>query len=315
MSRPSLLRLGWSCTSALFICATAGAQGIALDPGLQGDGPPAIAVPGSIGGQADLSMLKDGTGNLDGTIDYTLTVNNAGPDPATNVIVTDDLPACTIYVSDDCGGADVPPWTWNVGVLPLNSPVTCTITVDATGCGGPGAIFNTAVVTADESDPAPGNNDSTAGVIPLNADLSITKQAVLDPDDTVDYTLTVSNQGGPSFTTNVVVTDELPPCTTYLSDDCGGINLPPWTWNIGALPVNTSVMCTITVDAAGCQGTVSNTAMVTADQTDPFPGDESSTAVLDFGTPMLEIPTLGRWGLLALISLLIGLGVWRLRST
>ena len=71
--------------------------------------------------------------------------------------------------------------------------------------------------------------------------------------------------------------------------------------------------CTITVDAAGCQGTVPNTAVVTADEPDPFPGNESSTAVLDFGGTILAIPTLGRSGLLALIGLLLGVGVWRMR--
>lgn len=150
------------------------------------------------------------------------------------------------------------------------------------------------------------------GVLATDADVSITKDGVLNADDTIDYTLTVNN-AGPDPATNVVVTDDLPACTTYISDDCGGSNVPPWTWNIGNLAVNAPVSCTITVDASGCQGQVANTASVTADQADPNPGNESSTSVVGIGN-VLEIPTLGRWGILALIGLLIGLGVWRLRS-
>lgn len=150
------------------------------------------------------------------------------------------------------------------------------------------------------------------GVIATDSDLSITKTATVNPDDTIDYTLTVNN-AGPDPATNVVVTDTLPACTTYVSNTCGGANVPPFTWNIGNLGVNAPVNCTITVNAAGCQGPVSNTASVTADQTDPNPGDESSTANVVIGS-VLEIPTLGRWGILALVALLIGLGVWRLRS-
>lgn len=149
------------------------------------------------------------------------------------------------------------------------------------------------------------------GVIATDSDLSITKTASVVGDN-IDYTLTVNN-AGPDPATNVVVTDTLPACTTYVSNTCGGSNVPPFTWNIGNLGVNAPVNCTITVDASGCQGPVANTASVTADQTDPNPGDESSTASVVIGS-VLEIPTLGRWGILALIGLLIGLGVWKLRS-
>jgi uncharacterized repeat protein (TIGR01451 family) len=150
------------------------------------------------------------------------------------------------------------------------------------------------------------------GVLASDADLSVLKTADVNPDDTVDFDITVTNNG-PDPATNVVVTDDLPACTTYISDNCGGANVPPWTWNVGDLPVNTSVTCTITVDGSTCEGEQSNTAVATADQADPTPGDESSTATFTLGS-VLEIPTLGRWGILALIGLLIGLGVWRLRS-
>jgi uncharacterized repeat protein (TIGR01451 family) len=147
----------------------------------------------------------------------------------------------------------------------------------------------------------------------VEADLSVLKTASVNPDDTVEFDITVTNNG-PDDAENVVVTDPLPPCTTYISDDCGGADVPPWTWNVGDLPVNTSAICTITVDGSGCEGEQINIASATSDQTDPNPGDESSTATFQLGGGVLEIPTLGRWGILALIGLLIGVGIWRMRS-
>jgi uncharacterized repeat protein (TIGR01451 family) len=137
-----------------------------------------------------------------------------------------------------------------------------------------------------------------ACVIP-DADLAVVKAGAVD-GTTVTYTITVTN-GGPGDATGVVVTDPLPACMVYQSDDCGGVNTPPWTWNIGALAATDSVTCNITLDGSACigSGEVANTATVTGDQNDPAPGNESSTAVVVVGT-VLDIPTLDGVGLAVL---------------
>lgn len=143
-------------------------------------------------------------------------------------------------------------------------------------------------------------------ILNVDADLTMTKDGELVGSQIV-YTLTVTNNG-PDDAENVVVTDPLPPEVTYNSDDCGGTNVPPWTWIIGLLPVNSSATCNLTVDVnPDATGDISNTATVTSDQTDPAPGDESDTAVIGIGS-VLEIPTLGRIGLLVLVLVLAGLG-------
>jgi uncharacterized repeat protein (TIGR01451 family) len=147
-----------------------------------------------------------------------------------------------------------------------------------------------------------------ASLGPTDADLSIDKTGGF-ANDQILFTVTVTNSG-PDDATNVVVTDPLPPEVTYDSDDCGGMDVPPWTWNVGSLPVNTSATCNLTVDVdPDATGEVVNTATVTADQNDPSPGDESSTAVVPLGGgSVLEIPTLGRMGLLLLVLVLAGVG-------
>jgi hypothetical protein len=112
---------------------------------------------------------------------------------------------------------------------------------------------------------------------------------------------------GPDDATGVVVTDPLDPCTTYVSDDCGGADVPPWTWNVGNLANGASAVCNVTVDASACPvGQVSNTATASGNETDPTPGNDAATAAVGVGS-VLEIPTLGRAGLVLLL-LAISLG-------
>lgn len=133
---------------------------------------------------------------------------------------------------------------------------------------------------------------------PMEADLSLTKSGTLELDDTITYEIEVAN-AGPANASGVMVTDPLDPCVVYLSDDCGGTDVPPWTWAVGALAAGASATCTVSVDAAGCAGSVVNSAAITAfDQIDPNPGNESDSVSLLVG---VAIPTLDRAGLLLLL--------------
>jgi len=213
---------------------------------------------------ADLQIEK--TGTLDEAtrqITYDLTVTNNGPDAATNVLVTDALPAEVTFVSDTCGGQNVPPWSWDAGDLPPDGSISCTLTVTALG---PGDVTNTSVVGSDEVDPDPGNNTATETVtVPPAIDLAIEKTGVLSADGSqIAYTLTVQNLG-PDDATGVTVTDDLPDQVAFVSDTCGGADVPPWTWVIGALAAGGSVSCEITVDVLA-PGEITNVSVVGGDQ-------------------------------------------------
>jgi len=137
------------------------------------------------------------------------------------------------------------------------------------------------------------------------ADLALTKTvapATAAPGTNVVYTLTVTNNG-PAGATNVVVTDLLPAGLTYVSDTCGGANLPPWTWNAGTLANGASTSCDVTATVAGT-GMLTNAAAVTADNADPVSANNAAAANLTVLQSALEIPTLGLLGLAALALLL-----------
>jgi uncharacterized repeat protein (TIGR01451 family) len=239
---------------------------------------------------ADLSITKSDSPDpviVGQTLTYTITVNNAGPSDAANMVVTDTLPAGVTFVSTTGCAEDpngVP--TCSLGTITAggNKQYTVTITVNA---GTTGTITNNVSVTSDTSDPVPGNNsDSEDTTVNALADLAITKTADdMSPGvgDTVVFTLSVTNNG-PSNTTGVQVTDILPSGVTYVSDTSGGDYVPATgIWNIGPLNVGSTVSIDITV-TANQSGRIINIASITAtDVPDPDLSNNSSGLILNTG--------------------------------
>ena len=122
-----------------------------------------IEVPGISEPEADVSVEKtaDPTDVLVGEdITWTITVGNAGPDDATNVVVTDVLPAGVSLVSasascSEAGGTA----TCEVGNIASGGSVVIEIVTTADAAG---TIMNTADVESDVADPNGENNSSTA---------------------------------------------------------------------------------------------------------------------------------------------------------
>ncbi|WP_417744241.1 SdrD B-like domain-containing protein [Rosistilla oblonga] len=219
---------------------------------------------------------------------YVLTVTNAGPIDGTGVTVTDTLPASLSIVSTTTSQGSVTSngngLTANLGNLA--SGATATITVVTTlAASATGTVSNTANVTSNETDSDPTNNQSTVvNTISQETDLSITKTDVGDPTspgNTIDYTLTVTNNG-PSNATGVVVTDNLPTGVTFVSGtgSQGTVtnNNGVITANVGNLASGSTATVTIRVSvASGTTGTISNQATVTGNENDPITNNNSSS--------------------------------------
>jgi uncharacterized repeat protein (TIGR01451 family) len=132
-------------------------------------GPAAPAAPTD---PADLALQKSDSPDpvaAGGTLTYTIFVTNAGPNPAVNVIVTDDLPTGLDFVSAtasagscDHKGRKV---TCNLGTVANPGPPTANLTVTITTTVKQNfkgaAITNTASVASDNVDPQTNNNSDT----------------------------------------------------------------------------------------------------------------------------------------------------------
>lgn len=244
--------------------------------------------------EADLSLTKtvsDSTPTLNQQVTFTITVNNAGPDLATNVQVTDQLPAGFTFASDMASIGDYNETTgiWTIGSIPVGTPAILTIvgTVNSTT-----PQTNTAQITAADQfdlDSMPGNDvlgeDDQASVTltPETIDLRITKtvdNARPNVGDAVVFTVSVFNDG-PSAATNVVIADRLPAGLTFVSaiPARGSFNSTTRQWTIPTIADNETL--TLTINAAVAQaGTLTNTAEVlSVDQFDSTstPGNNVET--------------------------------------
>ncbi|MCB0867760.1 MAG: DUF11 domain-containing protein [Solirubrobacterales bacterium] len=174
---------------------------------------------------ADLSIVKNGDPSQvlpGGTILYTFVVHNAGPDEATNVVVTDTLPAGLTYV-DGAPGCSANGQVVTCSIHPIAAGGTSQtgITVSVAG-NAHGTITNSAHVGGNEPDPDPSNNDDSVDTtVQPHADVEINKTASPlnpRPGDTITYKLKARNNG-PDSAANVVVTDTLPVGVTFVSAD------------------------------------------------------------------------------------------------
>ncbi len=88
---------------------------------------------------------------------YTLTVENAGPDGAENVVVTDTLPTeMTLVATSGCSEDPLGSPTCTLGQLPADSTASFTVTVQLSEDAS-GTVTNIATVDADTYDGLLGN--------------------------------------------------------------------------------------------------------------------------------------------------------------
>lgn len=276
--------------------------------------------------QVDLSLVKSDSPDpvdVGSTLTYTLAIDNAGPDTATGVTVTDSLPASVTYQSATTpdGSCSVSGQVVTCDLDPIAAMGSATVTITVTP-QQEGQITNVATVSSDESDTAPGNNGDTeetqvgAGP-PAMADLSLVKTASPDPvavGALLTYTLNIDNDG-PNQATNVTVVDTLPATVDFIGTDetqgtcteSGGLV----TCDLGTLASGASATVEIRVRPTE-EGELLNTAAVSAEQSDPAPGDNSGMDTTTVSGDAVPIPTAGTWALLALGLLLGGAAVWRL---
>lgn len=250
--------------------------------------------------RADLVVTQ--TGSVDPviageTLTYTIQVTNNGPSTATNVVLTDNLPAGVTFSSatpsqgtaSEAGGVV----TANLGSLAPSTSASITLVVTVDGDTRT-SISNAPSVTSDVTDPDASNNTATPLSTTVNAsvDLAITKVESSDPVATtgsLTYTIVVTNNG-PSDATGVTVTDTLPTGLSFGSGtstvgsvtNAGGVV----TGNIGTLASGASATITLVTSVdASASGTLSNTASVTSTETDSDTANNAATETTDVAVP------------------------------
>ncbi len=226
---------------------------------------------------ADLSLDKQAstlTPNLGQQVTFTLTLTNSGPDSATGVQVTDQLPAGLTFVSSNpsVGTYNSTTGVWDVGTVASTAAPTLQIVATVTSTA---AIVNNSQITASgvadpDSTPNDGQGDDFDTVTidaPAAADLSVGMTASNNSpalNSNVTFTITLTN-GGPDSATGVQVTDQLPAGLTFVSSNpsVGTYNSTTGIWDVGTVASGAAptlqIVATVTSSAA-----IVNSAQVTA---------------------------------------------------
>jgi len=246
-----------------------------------------------------------------GNIIYTIVVNNTGASDATNVMVTDTLPAGVTATSITLNGATVTDNDPAAGVLSFSIPSlptsagttggnanALTYTVNATIGAAVAAvsITNTVVVSGGGVNDLPAGNNATV-TTPLAPvfDLGIAKTgpATAIPGSTtnISYTITVSNTAGPSAAANASVVDILPTGVTFQSATLNGNAITPTiagqqlTFTVPSVGVGSTNNQVIVINArvtdTALTGTIVNNVTVSATgETGPLANTASFTTTL-----------------------------------
>ncbi|HUP70614.1 MAG TPA: SBBP repeat-containing protein [Acidimicrobiales bacterium] len=213
---------------------------------------------------------------------YAVSVTNAGPSVADNVVVTDHLPPGVTYKSSlgNCthsAGAV----TCSLGRLAKGETFQPSIVVTPTETG---TLTNTVSVQTSSNDPDAANNTAaTSTTVQPAADLSLSLADSPDPvvvRQRLTYTLGVANHG-PSAATGVTITQLLPAGVNFVSANTtqGSCTRSKQkvTCLIGGVAKDGGATITVVVKP-GDKGTIATSASVAGNEIDPSTGNNSATA-------------------------------------
>ncbi|MGE3488948.1 MAG: MBG domain-containing protein [Vicinamibacterales bacterium] len=218
-----------------------------------------------------------------GSLVYTIGYSNTGDADATNVSLSDVLPARTTFASLTGPGAHAAGTvTWNIGTVAVgdSGSVSVTVTLDAAFPNGTTTLSNAAVYTTPDV-PACTTSCTTPPVtttVTAAPDLHITKSVSpmgpVVPGATLTYTIGYENTGN-ATANSVAITDLVPANTTFVSADNGGVNTAGTvTWSIASINAGAtgSVTLVVTVNENTPLGTtISNSATIAGPGVPPVP--------------------------------------------
>lgn len=220
---------------------------------------------------------------------YSLAVTNFGPSTASNVFVTNTLPAGGVLLASQGSKGTFAVTSgkvvWNIGTLTLGGYATADLQVQANTVG---TVLNAAEVTAFTADNNPANSYAEVRTLVTSprADLTVGLVATPSPlmlGGNVTYLISVTNLG-PASATALTVTHQLEagviPVSAspagYVITTSGGASSVTFT-NLGLL-ANDGVMNLEVVAKPTLAGTITGVTRVSSSAVDPLKGNNTAAA-------------------------------------
>lgn len=243
-----------------------------LDNGLEHDYDAVCGPPGSVANEA--TTITNATGG------QLFTVND--PSQISNAILAGlhNLPV-TVAPSPTCDSGLTA--TYDAASKTVTSgddaTFTETLTVDPSNPGG--TTLHCIVDFLQNGQLASSAFQQTVAITVNGSDLALTKTgpSLVTEGHDLTYHLTATNNG-PANATGVAVTDTLPGNSTFVSASAGCTQAAGVvTCVVGNLAAGASATFDITVTAGSAGSSLTNTATVHGDQSDPVPGNNTATVV------------------------------------
>src|SRR3954464_5024206 len=235
--------------------------------------------------------------NSGGTITYTQSITNNGPDAAANANITESIGSGVTFqsIAAPAGWSCTTPAVGGTGaiscsIVSLANAASASFTVIVNVTAVSGSITNTISGSSDASDTVLANNSATATTTvtpPPSADLGITKSTPTTnaaPGAAVAYTIVVTNHG-PDTATAVTMTDTLPATLLFqsISAPAGYVCTTPAAGTTGTISCTgsslaNSATATFTLNVpsvSNANGSIANTASVSGTPSDPSSGNNS----------------------------------------
>jgi uncharacterized repeat protein (TIGR01451 family) len=227
---------------------------------------------------ADLAVTNSGptTATAGSNVAYTIKVRNNGPNTASNVVLSDPLPAGVTLVSvgGDCAAL---PCTFVSMQAGETRTVTATFAVPA-AYDTANPIANVASVTGGVEDSTPSNNSATANTtVTDSADLSLSMSgpASAPRGSNVTYTILLAN-AGPSTAHNVSIADVTPTGLVFVATSGDCTTAFPCTFASLDPGVPKQITATFSVPADYAGGPLANIATVSTSDSDPVAVNNSA---------------------------------------
>jgi uncharacterized repeat protein (TIGR01451 family) len=246
--------------------------------------------PRNNGNTVDLALIgsiNPLVANLQDEITYSYTITNNGPDLATGVSFTDDLPFSVnevqAAVSQGTVRTSEDRVTAALGNLDPGQSATVTITRTTVVAN---ILTNVASVSSNQTDSNPSNNQLQLQTIvnpvsPTPADLELSfdvPSGIGGSNGQFPIVLTITNLG-PGIATNIQVQTVLPAGVAYLGDraEQGTYDSLTGIWNVGNIRDNLSRTLTlnVAVDSSDTVEVIAELTSVTESDPDSTPGNNN----------------------------------------
>ena len=206
--------------------------------------------------------MDNPTPNVGAIVNFTITLSDSGPAPATNVQVTDVLPSSYQFVAafPSQGAYNAATGLWTVGTV--DTTAVRSLRIQALVIAAASTVNTATIAHSDQFDPITANNTASAATSPQEADLSVTKavsNTAPNVGDTITYTITLADNGPSNAAASPAELAPRRPQLRRRRGERGSYDPATGIWTVGGLASGSSAVLTVSATVVGASPAIAAT--------------------------------------------------------